>query len=53
MPLFDAQAWFVRDIITGKRKLPAKEERLADQKMWREKLAAAEATKDVENIIRF
>lgn len=32
--MFDAQAWYARDLILGKIKLPAKTERTADIKKW-------------------
>ncbi len=40
--MFDAQAWYVRDIIQGKIALPSKEEQRADIDQWLERLAAAE-----------
>ncbi len=35
--MFDAQAWYVRDIILNKIKLPSKEAMLADNMAWRER----------------
>lgn len=35
--MFDAQAWFVRDVITGKIPLPSLTEMRADSQKWREK----------------
>jgi len=34
--MFDAQAWYVRDIILGRIELPSKEEMTADSLQWRE-----------------
>jgi trimethylamine monooxygenase len=33
--MFDAQAWYVRDLIMGRAKLPSAEERAAHVKQWR------------------
>lgn len=38
--MFDAQAWFVRDVMTGKIVLPSLQEREADITLWRERQAA-------------
>jgi trimethylamine monooxygenase len=35
--MFDAQAWYARDIIVGRISLPAHEARAADIKIWRER----------------
>ncbi|MBT4041338.1 MAG: NAD(P)/FAD-dependent oxidoreductase [Rhodospirillales bacterium] len=40
--MFDAQAWYVRDIIMGKIKLPSVEEMKADDKKWSDRNAALE-----------
>ena len=38
--MFDAQAWFARDIMQGKIKLPNEEQRNDDIKLWMERSAA-------------
>ena len=38
--MFDAQAWFARDIMQGKIKLPKEEQRNDDIKLWMERSAA-------------
>lgn len=38
--MFDAQAWFARDVMTGKIELPQLEEREADIALWCERQAA-------------
>ncbi len=38
--MFDAQAWFARDVITGKIELPSLDEREANITLWRDRLAA-------------
>jgi len=53
LPMFDAMAWLIRDVITGKTPLPSKSVRDVDEKKWQKKLADAEATADIEEIIRF
>ena len=35
--MFDAQAWYARDVILGRIALPPKAERLADDQAWRER----------------
>ncbi|WP_104087342.1 NAD(P)-binding domain-containing protein [Arthrobacter sp. GMC3] len=38
--MFDAQAWFARDVMTGKIELPSQQAREADIQLWLERLAA-------------
>ena len=40
--MFDAQAWFARDVIMGKRVLPDLAAQQADWSVWRTKDEAAE-----------
>ena len=46
--MFDAQAWYVRDIIMGRIPLPAtKEEMTADSMKWREKELTSETAEEM------
>ena len=45
--MFDAQAWFVRDIILGRIPLPAKEDMTADSLAWRERELALETAQEM------
>lgn len=47
--LFDSEAWFVRDYILGRIKLPAKEERDADIKKWLDRSVSIH--KDISNCV--
>lgn len=44
--MFDAQAWWARDVIMGKISLPSREEMEADSKEWLAKEDAGETPKD-------
>ncbi len=44
--MFDAQAWFARDVMLGKVNLPSYEEMHADSLAWREKEEASETASD-------
>jgi trimethylamine monooxygenase len=44
--MFDAQAWFARDVMMGKIALPGKEERQADIKKWLDLYAACQTHDD-------
>src|SRR5690606_27597088 len=44
--MFDAQAWFARDLIQGKIRMPSKEERLADIEKWIKKSTANQTHDD-------
>lgn len=48
--MFDAEAWYARDVIMGKIKLPEKAEREADMAAW---TAREEALKDAYEMIDF
>lgn len=48
--MFDAQAWYVRDIILGRIPLPDRDAMTADSRAWRER---EEALEDDEAMIRF
>ena len=48
--MFDAQAWFARDVILGRVKLPSKADMQADSKPWRSR---EEALADAEQMIYF
>ena len=48
--MFDAQAWYVRDIILGRIALPERSTMAADSRAWRER---EEALEDDEAMIRF
>lgn len=48
--MFDAQAWYARDVILGDIKLPSKEDQAADFKIWRDR---EETLKTPEDCIRF
>ncbi|MDH6233945.1 trimethylamine monooxygenase [Mesorhizobium soli] len=48
--MFDAQAWFARDVILGRIKLPSKEEMMADSQRWRDR---EEQLQDAEQMIWF
>jgi trimethylamine monooxygenase len=48
--MFDAQAWYVRDIILGRIKLPSKAEMQADSQKWADREATLE---DAEQAIWF
>ncbi|XP_055337896.1 uncharacterized protein LOC129587944 [Paramacrobiotus metropolitanus] len=53
-PLFDAQAWYARDVILGRITIPGKEERERDAVPWREREAAwTPAEKDEGIMIHF
>lgn len=43
--MFDAQAWYVRDVILGRISLPSREEMEADSQAWRAKEEAADTAK--------
>ena len=40
--MFDAQAWYARDVIMGRIKLPSKAEMQADSASWREREGACD-----------
>lgn len=44
--MFDAQAWYARDHILGKIKLPSKEEQATDFKTWRDREETLESDED-------
>ncbi|MCH8564095.1 NAD(P)/FAD-dependent oxidoreductase [Nesterenkonia sp. LB17] len=44
--MFDAQAWYVRDLIMGRTKLPPAEERAAHLKQWRHRFQSLEGDAD-------
>jgi trimethylamine monooxygenase len=44
--MFDAQAWFARDVMMGKMVLPGKEERQADIEKWLDLYAACQTHND-------
>ncbi len=44
--MFDAQAWYARDVIMGKAALPSLEEMQADSQAWREKEEAGNGPSD-------
>jgi trimethylamine monooxygenase len=48
--MFDAQAWFARDVIMGRIPLPSKDEMKADSKAWRDR---EEGLKDDHDMIWF
>ena len=48
--MFDAQAWYARDVVLGRIKLPALEEQSADMKQWTDR---EEAIKDANDSIDF
>ena len=48
--MFDAQAWYARDVIMGRIKLPSAEEQLADSQKW---VAMEEAVADAFQAIDF
>ena len=48
--MFDAQAWYARDVIMGRIELPSAEETAAHSQAWRER---EEALEDDEQMIRF
>ncbi len=48
--MFDAQAWYARDVVLGRIKLPSKPEMFADIQMWTE---MEEAIPDAEGAIDF
>ena len=35
MTMFDTEAWFARDVILGRIRLPSKEERTIDMRKWK------------------
>uniref|UniRef100_A0A0P6F4R4 Flavin-containing monooxygenase n=1 Tax=Daphnia magna TaxID=35525 RepID=A0A0P6F4R4_9CRUS len=37
LPFFDAQAWYLRDVILGRISLPEEEDRASDIRLWRER----------------
>jgi trimethylamine monooxygenase len=45
--MFDAQAWYVRDIIMQKIALPSSEEREADNKLWEDREATLETADEM------
>jgi trimethylamine monooxygenase len=45
--MFDAQAWFARDIIMGRIELPSEADRLADEKIWIDREATLETDEDM------
>lgn len=44
--MFDAQAWFVRDVILGRHQLPEAEDRRADAERWLTRLGNIETVQD-------
>lgn len=44
--MFDAQAWFARDVMLGRIELPSKEEMRADSMKWREREEKLETAKE-------
>jgi trimethylamine monooxygenase len=48
--MFDAQAWYARDVMLGRIKLPSLEEMQAHSRKWRER---EETLADAEQMIRF
>lgn len=44
--MFDAQAWFARDVMMGEQTLPAKEEREADSRKWLDLYATCQTHDD-------
>jgi len=44
--MFDAQAWYARDVILGAIKLPSKEDQAADFKTWRDREETLESDED-------
>src|SRR5690606_25319086 len=44
--MFDAQAWYVRDLILGRAKLPSAEERVAHMRAWRNRFQELEGDAD-------
>ncbi|MGD6980274.1 MULTISPECIES: flavin-containing monooxygenase [Citricoccus] len=44
--MFDAQAWYVRDLIMGRAKLPSAEERAAHLKQWRARFQGLDGDAD-------
>ncbi len=48
--MFDAQAWYARDVMLGRIKLPGREEMLVDSEKW---VAKEEACEDAEQEIDF
>ncbi len=45
--MFDAQAWFARDIMMGRIELPSKEARLKDEQIWIDRDATLETDEDM------
>lgn len=48
--MFDAQAWFARDVMLGRITLPSKDEMMADSQRWRDR---EEQLQDAEQMIWF
>lgn len=46
--MFDAQGWYVRDVILGRKTLPSKEEMIAEEKIWLEKESELDLTNELE-----
>merc|ERR1719343_1914996 len=44
--MFDAQAWYIRDVILGRQKIPSLEEMKADFDSWREREAKVDTDED-------
>ncbi|QCU77075.1 NAD(P)/FAD-dependent oxidoreductase [Citricoccus sp. SGAir0253] len=44
--MFDAQAWYVRDLVLGRAELPPAEERAAHMARWRERFEAVDSDAD-------
>jgi trimethylamine monooxygenase len=45
--MFDAQAWYVRDVILGRIKLPSKDEMRKDSQAWRDREEKLETDEDM------
>ena len=45
--MFDAQAWFARDVMMGRIDLPPKEDRLKDEQIWLDREATLETDEDM------
>ncbi len=45
--MFDAQAWFARDVMMGRIDLPSKEDRLKDEQIWLDREATLETDEDM------
>ena len=45
--MFDAQAWFARDVMMGRIELPSEEDRLKDEQIWIDREATLETDEDM------